>query len=100
MTAMQPKPIIRPYPVCRSAEGTVLLKMLQTTDPKDIAFPGLADRYRRTTHVLDEALRRIGLALGGRPARAWPAGWAAATSRMTLLRLIDALPVPSPPWRG
>ncbi len=30
------------------------------------------------------------------PARAWPAGWAAATSRMMLLRLIDALPVPEP----
>jgi hypothetical protein len=47
LTAMQPKPITRPYPVCRSAEGTGLLKMRQTTDPKYIAFPGLTDRRCR-----------------------------------------------------
>jgi cytochrome c oxidase subunit I len=38
MTAVEPKPIARPYPVRRSAKGTVLLRMLQTTDPKDIAI--------------------------------------------------------------
>jgi hypothetical protein len=72
-TAMQPKPITRPYPVRRSAKGTVLLKMLQTTDPKDIAFPSLADRYRRTA-AQDRAgagwtARRVPGQPAGRPPR-------------------------------
>ena len=39
MTAVAPKPITtRPYPARRAAKGSVLLKMLRTTDPKDIAI--------------------------------------------------------------
>ena len=39
MTAVAPKPITsRPYPARRAAKGSVLLKMLHTTDPKDIAI--------------------------------------------------------------
>ncbi|WP_308259504.1 ISL3 family transposase [Pseudonocardia sp. H11422] len=48
-------------------------------------FPDLADRYRRSTHALD-----------GRPGARLSGRLGAATSRMTLLRLIDALPVPEP----
>ena len=39
MTAVAPKPITsRPYPARRAAKGSVFLKMLHTTDPKDIAI--------------------------------------------------------------
>jgi cytochrome c oxidase subunit I len=39
VTAVAPKPITsRPYPARRSAKGSMLLKMLHTTDPKDIAI--------------------------------------------------------------
>ena len=39
MTAVAPKPITaRPYPAHRAAKGSVLLKMMHTTDPKDIAI--------------------------------------------------------------
>ena len=39
MTAVAPKPITaRPYPARRAAKGSVLLKMIRTTDPKDIAI--------------------------------------------------------------
>ena len=39
MTAVAPKPITTsPYPARRAAKGSVLLKMLRTTDPKDIAI--------------------------------------------------------------
>ena len=39
MTAVAPKPITaRPYPARRAAKGSVLLKMMHTTDPKDIAI--------------------------------------------------------------
>ena len=39
MTAVAPKPITaRPYPARRAAKGSVLLKMMRTTDPKDIAI--------------------------------------------------------------
>ncbi|MCE3556085.1 cytochrome c oxidase subunit I [Pseudonocardia sp. RS11V-5] len=39
MTAVEPKPITpRPYPARRSGKGSTLLKMLRTTDPKDIAL--------------------------------------------------------------
>ena len=39
MTAVAPKPITsHPYPARRTAKGSVLLKMIRTTDPKDIAI--------------------------------------------------------------
>jgi cytochrome c oxidase subunit I len=39
VTAVAPKPITtRPYPARRAAKGSALLKMLHTTDPKDIAI--------------------------------------------------------------
>ncbi len=39
MTAVAPKPITaRPYPAHRSAKGSMFVKMLHTTDPKDIAI--------------------------------------------------------------
>src|SRR6478609_11799492 len=39
VTAVVPKPTVtRPYPARRPAKGTALLKMLRTTDPKDIAI--------------------------------------------------------------
>lgn len=41
---------------------------------------------------LREALRAIALSLGGRDAAGWPVS--AGTSRMTLIRLIRALPEP------
>ena len=38
-TVPRPKPITsRPYPARRAAKGSVLLKMMRTTDPKDIAI--------------------------------------------------------------
>jgi cytochrome c oxidase subunit I len=39
VTAVAPKPITsRPYPARRTGKGSTLLKMLRTTDPKDIAI--------------------------------------------------------------
>jgi cytochrome c oxidase subunit 1 len=39
VTAVAPKPITaRPYPARRTAKGSMFLKMLHTTDPKDIAI--------------------------------------------------------------
>ncbi|MFB9387229.1 cbb3-type cytochrome c oxidase subunit I, partial [Pseudonocardia petroleophila] len=39
MTAVAPKPITsRPYPARRTGKGSTFLKMLRTTDPKDIAI--------------------------------------------------------------
>ncbi|HYH30507.1 MAG TPA: cbb3-type cytochrome c oxidase subunit I, partial [Pseudonocardia sp.] len=38
MTAVEPKPITPPYPARRSPKGSAFLKMLRTTDPKDIAI--------------------------------------------------------------
>ena len=39
MTAVAPKPITaRPYPARRAAKGSMFVKMLHTTDPKDIAI--------------------------------------------------------------
>ena len=39
MTAVAPQPITaRPYPARVSPKGSVLLKMVRTTDPKDIAI--------------------------------------------------------------
>ncbi|MCU1625425.1 MAG: cytochrome c oxidase, subunit, partial [Pseudonocardia sp.] len=39
MTAVAPKPITtRPYPARRTGKGSTFLKMLRTTDPKDISI--------------------------------------------------------------
>ncbi|MEN3265979.1 cbb3-type cytochrome c oxidase subunit I, partial [Pseudonocardia sp.] len=39
MTAVSPKPVVaRSYPARRSVKGSTLVKMLNTTDPKDIAI--------------------------------------------------------------
>lgn len=39
VTAVEPKPIsTRPYPARREGKGSTFLKMLRTTDPKDIAI--------------------------------------------------------------
>ena len=39
MTAVAPKPITsRPYPARRAAKGSMFVKMMHTTDPKDIAI--------------------------------------------------------------
>ena len=39
MTAVSPKPVVaRPYPARRSIKGSMLVRMLHTTDPKDIAI--------------------------------------------------------------
>ena len=39
MTAVAPKPITaRPYPARQAPKGSVFLKMIRTTDPKDIAI--------------------------------------------------------------
>ncbi|MEN3263610.1 cbb3-type cytochrome c oxidase subunit I, partial [Pseudonocardia sp.] len=39
MTAVSPKPVTpRPYPARRPVKGSTLVKMLHTTDPKDIAI--------------------------------------------------------------
>ena len=39
MTAVSPKPVVaRPYPARRSIKGSTLVRMLHTTDPKDIAI--------------------------------------------------------------
>jgi transposase len=60
------------------------------------SFPHLTGRYRRSTHALQTMLRSLGLALGGRPGARLSGGLGAPTSRMTLLRAIDALAVPEP----
>ncbi|MEV6259139.1 ISL3 family transposase [Nocardia sp. NPDC051929] len=56
---------------------------------------GLTVRYGRRSLALRDVLRRFALALGGRPAARLCAGVASAVSRMTLLRLIRALPQPT-----
>jgi cytochrome c oxidase subunit I len=39
MTRVSPKPVVaRPYPARRSVKGSTLVRMLHTTDPKDIAI--------------------------------------------------------------
>ena len=46
MTAVAPKPITsRPYPARRAAKGSVLIKMMHTTDPKDIAILYLVSTF-------------------------------------------------------
>lgn len=54
--------------------------------------PDLTVRYGRRTMLLTQVLRRIALALGGRPAARLTAHLAVAVSRTTLLRLIRTLP--------
>jgi transposase len=60
------------------------------------SFPHLTGRYRRSTHALQKMLRSLGLALGGRPGARLSGGLGLPTSRMTLLRSIDAMAVPEP----
>ncbi|MFD8494906.1 ISL3 family transposase [Amycolatopsis sp. NPDC059657] len=55
---------------------------------------GLASRRRRCSSLLSEVLTSIGLALAGRAGARLAAGMAIATSRMTLLRLVRAIPEP------
>lgn len=59
-------------------------------------FPGLTVRHGRRTMLLGTALGAIALAAGGRPGARLAARLAVAVSRMTLLRLVRALPVPEP----
>ena len=56
--------------------------------------PGLTTRYGRWTTGLADALRAVALALGGRAGARLAARLAAGVSRMTLIRLIRALPDP------
>jgi len=59
--------------------------------------PGLAARYARRTVPLRATLQEIGLALGGRPGARLSACLRRPASRMTLLRLVHALPLPQLP---
>jgi transposase len=56
--------------------------------------PGLAARYARRTPVLERVLCAVALALGGRAGARLTGRLDAAVSRMTLVRLIRALPDP------
>ncbi|MEV5540114.1 ISL3 family transposase [Saccharopolyspora shandongensis] len=56
--------------------------------------PELAARYGRRTTVLERVLCAVALALGGRAGARLTQRLAAAVSRMTLLRLVRALPDP------
>ncbi len=56
--------------------------------------PGLAVRHARRTPVLERVLCTVALALGGRAGARLTHHLAAAVSRMTLLRLVRALPDP------
>jgi transposase len=55
---------------------------------------GLASRRRRRSSLLSQVLTSIGLALAGRAGARLAAGMAIETSRMTLLRLVRAVPAP------
>jgi transposase len=55
---------------------------------------GLASRRRRRSSLLSQVLTSIGLALAGRAGARLASGMAIATSRMTLLRLVRAIPEP------
>jgi transposase len=57
--------------------------------------PGLTVRYGRRSAVLTEVLRAVALALGGRAGARMSARLAAEVSRVTLIRLIRALPEPA-----
>jgi hypothetical protein len=54
--------------------------------------PGLTIRHGRWTNGLRDALRAVALALGGRAGARLAGQLAAGVSRMTLIRLIRALP--------
>ncbi len=56
--------------------------------------PSLVERYARRTGRLRADLEEIGLALGGRPGSRLSTRQKKPTSRMTLLRLVRALPEP------
>jgi transposase len=56
--------------------------------------PTLVDRYARRTRRLRSDFEAIGLMLGGRPGSRLSARQKKPTSRMTLLRLVRALPEP------
>lgn len=56
--------------------------------------PGLTVRYGRRSTGLTEALRAVALALGGRAGARLAGRLAAGVGRMTLIRLIRALPDP------
>jgi transposase len=56
--------------------------------------PGLTTRYGRRSTGLTAVLRAVALALGGRAGARLAGRLAAAVSRMTLIRLIRALPEP------
>lgn len=56
--------------------------------------PALVERYARRTRRLRSDLEFIGLALGGRPGKRLCTRQRKPTSRMTLLRLLRALPEP------
>ena len=58
--------------------------------------PGMTVAYARRTPLLRAMLERIALALGGRPGERLARHLAVPVSRMSLLRLIRALPVPEP----
>ena len=46
MTAVAPKPITaRPYPARPAAKGSVLLKLMRTTDPKDLGIMYLVSTF-------------------------------------------------------
>ena len=57
--------------------------------------PGLTTRYGRRSSGLTEALRAVALALGGRAGARLAGRLAAGAGRMTLIRLIRALPDPA-----
>ena len=64
----------------------------KTTFAEQVA--GLTTRHGRRTCGLDQMLRAIALALGGRPGSRLAGRLACAVSRSTLLRLTRALPDP------
>jgi len=57
--------------------------------------PGLTVRYGRRSSGLTEALRAVALALGGRAGARLAGKLAAGVSRMTLIRVIRAMPGPA-----
>lgn len=59
-------------------------------------IPTLAKRYARRSVPLQHLLEDIGLTIGGRPGARFAARRTIQTSRMTLLRLVRALPEPVP----
>ena len=58
--------------------------------------PGVTAPHARRSHLLRGVLEKLALALGGRPGERLTRQLAVEVSRMTLLRLIRALPVPEP----